>query len=184
MKDKVVKLSRRKHTIKQRIIFLTPLFIIFVFIIPYTLFLLSKLIDDFLHFSYFPYSFLTLVFGSLLGICGLLFGLWSVIIQFTEGKGTPAPIMATQKLVTNGPYSYCRNPMAFGTFIYYVGIGIIIGSFSFVMLVSLLVMVLLVYIKKVEEKELEERFRDEYIKYKKSTPFFIPRIFRKRKQQK
>ena len=56
--------------------------------------------------------------------------------------------------------------MAFGTFIYYLGIGIILGSLSFIALTFLVVMVvLLLYIKKIEEKELEERFGEKYVKY-------------------
>jgi protein-S-isoprenylcysteine O-methyltransferase Ste14 len=32
------------------------------------------------------------------------------------------------------------------------------------------------YIKFIEEKELEARFGQEYSEYKKRTPFFIPKI--------
>ena len=110
-----------------------------------------------------------------------MFAAWSVVIQFTEGKGTPAPFMPTQKLITHGPYSYCRNPMTFGTFIYYLGIGIILGSLSFIALVLVVMALLLSYIKKVEEKELEERSGEKYVKYKLCTPFFILKILKKRR---
>jgi len=33
---------------------------------------------------------------------------------------------------------------------------------------------ILIYIKLIEEKELEERFGSEYLEYKKRTPFLIP----------
>ena len=64
--------------------------------------------------------------------------------------------------------------MAFGNFIFYIGIAIIAGSLSFIILVILFSLLHLAYIKKVEEKELEERFGKEYEKYKSSTPFFLP----------
>jgi protein-S-isoprenylcysteine O-methyltransferase Ste14 len=35
---------------------------------------------------------------------------------------------------------------------------------------------LVVYIKSFEEKELEARFGDEYRAYKRNTPFLIPRL--------
>jgi protein-S-isoprenylcysteine O-methyltransferase Ste14 len=38
---------------------------------------------------------------------------------------------------------------------------------------------ILIYIKWIEEKELEERFGSEYLEYKKRTPFLIP-FFRKK----
>lgn len=34
---------------------------------------------------------------------------------------------------------------------------------------------LLTYIKRIEEKELEARFKQEYIKYKEKVPFIVPR---------
>jgi protein-S-isoprenylcysteine O-methyltransferase Ste14 len=37
----------------------------------------------------------------------------------------------------------------------------------------------LIYIKLIEEKELEERFGSEYVEYKKRTPFLIPSFRRK-----
>jgi protein-S-isoprenylcysteine O-methyltransferase Ste14 len=36
--------------------------------------------------------------------------------------------------------------------------------------------IILSYIKFVEEKELEQRYGDEYTEYKKRTPFIIPRL--------
>ncbi len=37
------------------------------------------------------------------------------------------------------------------------------------------------YLKTVKEKEIEKKFGQEYLKYKESVPMFIPR-FRKEKQ--
>ena len=181
MKDKIVRWSKKKYTAKQRILSLLPEAVLFLFVIPYALFLLSRSMDGFLGLSPFSQSFLTLVLGALLGVSGFLFAAWSVIVQFTKGEGTPVPLMATQRLITDGPYSYCRNPMALGTFIFYLGIGTVIGSPSFIALVTLFTAILLVYIKRVEERELEERFGEEYLKYKATTSFFIPRIAPRRR---
>ncbi len=84
--------------------------------------------------------------------------------------------MATQKLIVRGPYSYCRNPMTFGTDLFYLGIAIWLGSFSTIGLGLVYPAGILIYIKLVEEKELEERFGYEYIEYKRRTPFLLPRI--------
>jgi len=37
---------------------------------------------------------------------------------------------------------------------------------------------ILIYIKLIEEKELEGRFGSEYAEYKKRTPFLIPRFWK------
>jgi protein-S-isoprenylcysteine O-methyltransferase Ste14 len=68
--------------------------------------------------------------GLLFILAGLLFGLWSNYVQFTIGRGTPVPIMATQQLIVQPPYSYCRNPMALGAIMLYLGIAIWLGSLS------------------------------------------------------
>ena len=86
------------------------------------------------------------------------------------------PLMATQKLIIQKPYAYCRNPLAFGLLSFYFGISTFIGSPSSMGMVGIFAVVILSYIKFIEEKELEQRYGDEYMAYKKSTPFIIPGI--------
>jgi protein-S-isoprenylcysteine O-methyltransferase Ste14 len=85
--------------------------------------------------------------------------------------------MATQKLVIQAPYTYCRNPMALGAFGMYLGVAILFHSIGVGIVVLLFTGLLLVYIKRVEEKEMEIRFGQEYLSYKQQTPFLIPRFW-------
>ncbi|RLG68299.1 MAG: hypothetical protein DRO11_09250 [Methanobacteriota archaeon] len=62
--NKIIKWSRRSYTAKQRLLFLMPESIIFLFLIPYAIFLLSKLIDDFLYLSSFSFGILTMFFWN------------------------------------------------------------------------------------------------------------------------
>jgi len=63
------------------------------------------------------------------------------------------------------------------------GIVVMIGSYTSLLFVILFTMILIVYIKLVEEKELELRFGKEYVDYKNDTPFIIPiRIARVKKE--
>jgi protein-S-isoprenylcysteine O-methyltransferase Ste14 len=105
-----------------------------------------------------------------------LFGMWSIYSQFTIGRGTPVPLMATQKLIIQPPYAYCRNPMALGGIGMYLGAAILFRSIGAVILVLLFASGLLIYIKRVEEKEMEIRFGQDYLAYKQQTPFLIPRF--------
>lgn len=41
-------------------------------------------------------------------------------------------------------------------------------------MVLIFTVIILLYTRFIEEKELEIRFGDEYLSYKKGTPFFIP----------
>ncbi len=107
---------------------------------------------------------------------------WSVYTQHRIGRGTPVPVVPTRRLITSGPYKYCRNPMAFGTLLLYIGLSLIFNSISAIfILVALVLVPLLLFIKIVEEKELEIRFGHEYTEYKEKTPFLIPRLRTKRK---
>lgn len=49
-------------------------------------------------------------------MAGLFLCLWTVIL-FLGAKGTPVPINPPPKVITTGPYAYCRNPMLTGVFL-------------------------------------------------------------------
>jgi protein-S-isoprenylcysteine O-methyltransferase Ste14 len=112
-------------------------------------------------------------------VVGWLFANWTVKAQFSLGKGTPIPFMATQKLIKKAPYTYCRNPMTLGTAIFYLGVAVWVGSISALALGLVYPVGISIYIKLVEEKELEERFGSEYLDYKTRTPFLIPHFMRR-----
>ena len=120
------------------------------------------------------------IVGGLLMVLGFSLGFWSIITQFTRGRGTPLPVMPTQELLTEGPFRYCRNPMTLGTILAYLGIGVGVGTIAGTVLVLGLAASLLVYLKRLEEGELAERFGEAYLAYKREVPFIIPRLARRR----
>ena len=69
--------------------------------------------------------------------------------------------------------------MTLGTDLFYLGVAIWLGSLSAIGLGLVYPVGILIYIKLIEEKELEERFGSEYLDYKKRTPFLIPRLSKK-----
>ncbi|MCD6470121.1 isoprenylcysteine carboxylmethyltransferase family protein [Candidatus Bathyarchaeota archaeon] len=83
--------------------------------------------------------------------------------------------MPARRLVAEGSYAYCRNPMTLGVTAYYLGVSIWIGSPFSIGLTALSAALIMAYIKFIEEKELEARFGQEYIRYKKRAPFLIPK---------
>ena len=114
--------------------------------------------------------------GTTMAVGGIALVIWSVTIQYTLGKGTPAPKVTTQRLVTQGPYAYTRNPMTLGALLMYLGIGVWMGSGVVILLTMIVFSTLLVYIYKHETLELTERFGQVYTEYKKKTPFLWPRF--------
>lgn len=171
------KWSRREYTLKQRLLALVPAFFLFVLILPYLFVIIIPKLDASLHFPSIYFGLINTIFGVIFLVIGVIYGFWSIYAQLTRASGTPLPVMPTQRLLINGPFKQCRNPMTFGTVVAYLGVGILVGSLSSILIVLILGTLLLVYIKRVEEKELEIRFGQDYIAYKKSTPMFFPRVF-------
>ncbi len=126
----------------------------------------------------FHYPPANAIVGGLLVLSGWLLGMWTNYVQFTLGRGTPVPLMATQKLIVHPPYSYCRNPMALGAIVLYGGVSVVAGSLGAALLVLLGAVALLTYIKVVEEQEMMARFGEEYLAYRRQVPFIIPRLRR------
>ena len=120
------------------------------------------------------------IVGGLLTVVGFSLGFWSVITQLDRGRGTPLPVMPTQELLTEGPFRYCRNPMTLGSILAYLGIAVAVGTIAGTALVLSLAGSLLVYLKRLEEGELAERFGDAYLTYRREVPFIIPKLARQR----
>lgn len=180
MKDKLLKQTKHEYSEKQRFVFLLCLVPIFLLLIPYVLVTLGWKIDRWLNWPAVPGQPLNLVLGWLLILAGWLLAMWANYAQFTIGRGTPVPVMATQKLIVQPPFTYCRNPMSCGSFLLYTGVAVLFQSMGAAVLVLVFAILLLTYIKLVEEKEMELRFGQEYLDYRKQTPFLIPRIRRPR----
>ncbi len=172
--NKFKKWAEREYSKKQRVVAVVLGGFIFWIAIPFFMIVFSCCIDQRLHFPKFRYGLINPVIGLTFMVVGWLFANWTVRVQFTVGKGTPIPLMATQKLIVRGPYTYCRNPMTLGTDLFYLGIALWLGSISALGLGLVYPVGILIYIKLVEERELEKRFGSEYLEYKKKTPFLIP----------
>ena len=177
MKDKLLEQASHEYSPKQRFIALLLLAPIFLFLLPYFFIRVGARLDQWLQLTPVLYRPFNLILGWLLILLGWLFGIWANYSQFTIGRGTPVPLMATQKLIVQPPYTYCRNPMALGAIVMYLGVAILFRSIGAVILVLLFAGLLLIYIKRIEEKEMEIRFGEEYLAYKRQTPFLIPRFW-------
>lgn len=118
----------------------------------------------------------------LLSIAFFMIG-WSVH-HFFKAKGTPVPVNPPPRLVTSGPYAYSRNPMLTGVFTLLFGIGILLESFSLVFIFTPLFIFLNVWeLMAIEEPELLKRLGREYAKYRKMTPMFWPKIYKRQERR-
>ena len=176
MKEKFLTHTKREYSAEKRTIALMMEGIVFLCLVPAALVYFSARLDLRFALPSLAFGLVNYVLGFGITVAGFLLGWWSAYTQFTVGRGTPIPVMATQQLIVQKPYSYCRNPMALGAITAYFGIAILLGSISAVGIVLVFAVILLTYIKLLEEKELELRFGDAYRAYRKQTPFIIPRF--------
>lgn len=180
MRDRFLKQTKREYSPNQRLALLAAAGVLFLVILPWALIRLGGRLDRVLDWPALLHPPTNAILGGLMILTGWPFALWSIYVQFTLGRGTPVPVMATQKLIVRPPYSYCRNPMALGTIIAYLGVSVIAGSPGAALLVLLGATVLLTYIKVLEEQEMVARFGEEYLAYRRRVPFIVPRLRRNR----
>lgn len=174
------KWASREYSLNQRLLALIPAGLLFLLIFPFLLVILLPRLDAWLHLPSLYFGPVNIVVGVIFLVIGVIYGFWSIYSQLSRARGTPLPMMPTQKLLVDGPFKQCRNPMTFGTITAYLGVGILVGSLSSIAFILIIGGLLLTYIKKMEERELEARFGEDYVEYKKTTPMFFPRIWFRR----
>lgn len=123
-----------------------------------------------------PWKPFFLVLGIMLAIPGLYFlGITNKLLR-SLGSGTNAFIL-TKKIVADDIYKRTRNPMSLGFYLFALALGFASGSTFILLAVSLgLIPAHIFFLKYFEELELELRFGESYLEYKKSVPFLIPKF--------
>jgi protein-S-isoprenylcysteine O-methyltransferase Ste14 len=180
MRDRLLKQTSREYGPKARLALLAVAGVVFLVILPWALVSLGARLDRALGWPALRYPPANAILGGLMVLAGWLLGLWTNYVQFTLGRGTPVPVMATQQLIVRPPYAYCRNPMALGAIVAYLGVSVVAGSPGAALLWLLGAVALLAYIRLVEEKEMAARFGEAYRAYRRRVPFIIPRLRRRR----
>jgi protein-S-isoprenylcysteine O-methyltransferase Ste14 len=131
----------------------------------------------------FPFSRL---WGIIIGSIFLGFGFYFLISAFwvlTSRRAFGKDIYKNQtesQLITRGIYAYTRNPLYIGVFLIFFG-WFFLFLYTFLLFIPFLFMILFYFVSKWEERELTERFGEEYLRYKEAVPRFIP--YRKKKPE-
>lgn len=174
------KWARREYGVLARFGAMLLAGLVFVILLPYVLVVLAPAVDDKLGLDCFNRTAAAFIIGCLLMLAGYCLALCTILEQINRGRGTPLPMMPTQGLLTTGPFRYCRNPMTLGTIVAYLGMSIASATVTGVTLVLVLAALLITYLKRVEERELDERFGEPYLAYRRQVPFMIPRLRRRK----
>jgi protein-S-isoprenylcysteine O-methyltransferase Ste14 len=115
-----------------------------------------------------------------LGVIFLLFGLslagWTMRLFAVIGKGTAAPWNPPKKLVVSGPYCHVRNPMITSVLTMLLAEALLLNTWWCGGLFVLFWLGNMIYFPFFEEKDLEKRFGESYLEYKRNVPRWIPRL--------
>ncbi|NOU17585.1 MAG: isoprenylcysteine carboxylmethyltransferase family protein [Bacteroidales bacterium] len=154
-------------------------------LMPSIIYIITSLLDKVYRVEIFQNSVIKGIIIILLLIIGIIYGIWSIMIQNIIGKGGPVEIgnieisPKTENLVVSGPYKNTRNPMLFGTFLIYLAFALFINSITSVILVCAIFVFMLSVVVKLEEKRLLKDFGNQYEEYRKKVSKFIPWFQRK-----
>lgn len=111
----------------------------------------------------------------LLFVGGAALANFSAYFMVTRGEGTPLPSDCPRKMVVVGPYRHIRNPMALGSLAQGFAIGLALSS-PLVLLYALAGTLGWNYlVRPWEEWDLEQRFGDDYARYRAAVRCWIPR---------
>jgi protein-S-isoprenylcysteine O-methyltransferase Ste14 len=100
----------------------------------------------------------------------------SAFIRFvTEGRGTPAPVAPTERLVVGGLYRHVRNPMYLAVTATIVGQAMVLGRLELLTYAALFLATTAAFVHLYEEPTLLRRYGTEYEAYRRAVPGWWPR---------
>lgn len=118
-----------------------------------------------------PLSWLITLSGVAMYLGGFILSIWAKDTM-SKSWGVPGEHHKKQsKLVTEGPFSFSRNPIYVGFTMLYLGFAIAIQSWLIILRIPLIIYFYKSAIR--EEANLEKIFGKEYTTYKKRVPRFL-----------
>ncbi len=103
--------------------------------------------------------------GAVLVLLGFAVAIW--VNQMFKREGTTIrPYQVSEALVESGPFRYSRNPIYVAMIGALVGVWLLLGSLTPVLVIPLFAWVIATRFIPTEEQMLEDRFGDAYRSYK------------------
>ncbi|QRN82911.1 isoprenylcysteine carboxylmethyltransferase family protein [Chloroflexota bacterium] len=121
-------------------------------------------------------SLASAIAGAVIGLAGLTLLLVSIRLIIVYANTTVMPWIPSEKLVIRGPYRYVRNPMILGVVLVMVSEGLLLGSNGIFILALVFFLGNTLYFILSEEPKLEERFGEDYHRYKTNVRRWVPRL--------
>ena len=93
-----------------------------------------------------------------------------------EGRGTPAPLGPTERLVVGGMYRHVRNPMYVAVVGAIAAQALLLGRLVLLAYAALVWAATAAFVRGYEEPTLTEAYGDEYRAYRAGVRAWIPRL--------
>lgn len=126
--------------------------------------------------QFLPFPLPLRVAGAVLAGAGLVFLLYAFARFAFEGRGTPAPVAPTERLVVGGVYRHVRNPMYLAVLASIFGQALLFGQLALLPYGLLIAAAFFTFVRLYEEPTLAQTFGDEYEVYRKAVPGWLPRL--------
>ena len=114
--------------------------------------------------------------GLIMLILGSIVLVQAFIRFVAEGRGTPAPVAPTERLVIGGLYRYVRNPMYLAVVAAIIGQGMALGQPVLLGYAAAVWLTVASFVRWYEEPTLAHRFGAQYQAYRRAVPAWRPRI--------
>lgn len=122
-----------------------------------------------------PPAFLAVLGAALIAV-GVTVLLHAFARFVVEGRGTPAPVAPTERLVVGGLYRHVRNPMYVAVGATIVGQALLLGRPWLLAYAAAFWVVVAAFVRGYEEPTLSARYGEEYTAYRRSVPAWWPRL--------
>lgn len=108
--------------------------------------------------------------GAVLCIVGTAFASWARVV-LGRNWGMPMTHHEAPELVTSGPYSYVRHPIYTGLSAMWIGTALV---YPLAVPASVVLIAYSLFSAIREERDMEQRFPEEYSEYKKHSKMLVP----------
>lgn len=110
----------------------------------------------------------TLALGVAIVLCGTVGVAWS-FYAMRRGQTPVNPYKPATAIVGDGPYRFSRNPIYVANAVIYIGLAVAINTLWPLALIPVLIAILHVGVIAREEQYLEQKFGEDYLRYKRSV---------------
>jgi protein-S-isoprenylcysteine O-methyltransferase Ste14 len=112
--------------------------------------------------------------GLAAAVGGVTLALWAGGLLIREPHSPSALVDARGRLTVRGPYRYLRNPLVSAGLMLIVAAALICDSQPLAIWLAVYFFINAIYVPRVEERALEQRFGDAWRHYKAHVPRWFP----------